>query len=74
MIEESEVIKQIGQLAAASSQKAVAKELKVHPQVICDVLQGRRNISQRLASALGYRRVFGFVPKKPRNRKIEEGK
>jgi DNA-binding transcriptional regulator YdaS (Cro superfamily) len=46
-------------------QKACAKEHGVSPQFINDVIHGRREMTERLALSLGYRRVVTFeeVPK-----------
>jgi hypothetical protein len=44
----------------AGSQQAWARENGISPQFVCDVLQGRRAPSDRLARALGYRRVVSF--------------
>lgn len=44
----------------AGSQKAWAQENGISPQFVCDVLQGRRAPTDRLARALGYRRVVSF--------------
>ena len=46
--------------AAWGSQQAWARENGISPQFVCDVLQGRRAPSDRLARALGYRRVVQF--------------
>lgn len=45
------------------SQKAAAKRLGFTPQFINDVLQGRREMTEALASKLGYKRVVSYVPK-----------
>lgn len=45
------------------SQKAVAKKLGFTPSFINDVLQGRREMTEALASKLGYKRVVSYVPK-----------
>ena len=44
----------------AGSQLAWARENGISPQFVCDVLQGRKAPSERLARALGYRRVVSF--------------
>lgn len=44
----------------AGSQQAWAHENGISPQFVCDVLQGRRAPTERLARALGYRRVVSF--------------
>jgi len=42
-------------------EKEVAGELQVTPQYICDILKGRREISEALAIRLGYKRVTQYV-------------
>lgn len=42
------------------TQKATAKELGISPQYLGDILAGRREISDRVAKALGFRRVVTF--------------
>lgn len=51
--------------AAAGSQQAWACANGISPQFVCDVLQGRRAPSDRLARALGYRRVVSFEKVQP---------
>jgi DNA-binding transcriptional regulator YdaS (Cro superfamily) len=48
------------------SQKAAAKRLGFTPSFINDVLQGRREMTEALASKLGFKRVITFVPKGPK--------
>lgn len=50
---------------AAGTQKAVAKELRISQQFLCEVLSGKRDVSQSLAQKLGFKRVVGFVKVKP---------
>jgi hypothetical protein len=38
----------------AGSQKAVADELLISPSYLCDVLKGRRDVSDALAHKLGF--------------------
>ena len=52
-----------GQLRAmlkSKNQKDLAARLDIHPSYLCDVLKGRREISERLARAMGYRRAVMF--------------
>ena len=44
----------------ASSQKDVAKRLRLTPQYINDVLHQRRPVSAKMAKKLGYKRVVVF--------------
>ena len=43
-----------------TSQKRVAAGLGITPQFLNDVLRGRRDVSENLAMALGYRRCVYF--------------
>jgi hypothetical protein len=45
------------------SQKAAARKLRISAQYLNDVLQGRREMSEALASKLGFKRVVTFRPK-----------
>lgn len=46
------------------TQKATAEELGISPQYLGDILAGRREISDRVAKALGFRRVVTFEKEK----------
>lgn len=59
---EPELLQEIRELVAQSSQKQVAKELRVTAQYLCDVLKKRRGISGALAGRLGYTRIVTFEP------------
>lgn len=43
-----------------SSQKEVAKRLRLTPQYINDVLHSRRPVSAKMAKKLGYKRIIVF--------------
>ncbi len=45
---------------SGSSQKEVAKRLRLTPQYINDVLHRRRPVSGQMAKKLGYKRVIVF--------------
>ena len=47
----------------AKTQKAVAAQLRISQQYLCEVLSGRRDVSKSLADKLGYQRVITFLPK-----------
>ena len=47
----------------AGTQKAVARDLHITPSRLCEVLNGRRDVSKSLADKLGYRRVKVFILK-----------
>jgi hypothetical protein len=58
---EKHVLGELRQRAAVTKyDKDLAGELGVHPSVLCDVLKGRRPISDSLARALGYTKVIRF--------------
>jgi len=44
----------------AGSQKKAANDLKVFQSHISEMLSGRRDISEKVAAKLGYRRVFMY--------------
>jgi hypothetical protein len=48
--------------AAAGGQSAWAASKGFSPQYVCDVLKGRRDISEAMANALGFLREVRFVP------------
>lgn len=48
--------------AAAGGQAAWAAAHGLSPQYVCDVLRGRRDVSERLANELGFFRHVVFVP------------
>ena len=57
---ESIVLNHLRSEIGASSQKEVAKRLRLTPQYVNDVLHKRRPISAELAKKLGYKRVIVF--------------
>jgi hypothetical protein len=48
--------------AAAGGQQAWARAHGFSPQYVCDVLKGRRDISEAMGNALGFMREVRFVP------------
>ena len=55
---EKELVKQLrDECKALGTQTMVAKRLKVGRAFLCDVLMGRRDVSLRLAKAMGYARL-----------------
>ena len=74
MSSEDEIVDELKRRVALSTQSAVAHRLGVAPQVLCDVLKRRRNVTKSLANALGYRRVFTFHPLRPRVQRAPERK
>jgi hypothetical protein len=61
---ELQLLKLLRKQVRASSLGEVAKTLSVTPQYLCDVLKGRRGISDRLASNMGFIRRVTFEPKR----------
>lgn len=57
---EDEMRLKLRDLCDDESQKRVAKRFGVSPAFICDVLYGRRNVTEALATAMGYERVVIF--------------
>jgi len=55
------LIEELRARARKSSQKQVAAELKITPQFLSDVLAGRREITSRVANAMGYERKIVFT-------------
>jgi len=47
---------------AAGGQRAWAEAHGLSPQYVCDVLKGRRDVSERMANELGFLREVRFVP------------
>ena len=43
-----------------AGQKKTAEELGIAAQTLCDVLKQRRPVTERLAKAMGYKRVIEF--------------
>lgn len=52
-----------GYVTKFATQKEAAKNIGVSEQFLSDVLKGRREISERLASKLGFRRTVRFCKK-----------
>jgi Helix-turn-helix len=52
-----------GLVQDTGSQKKAARLLGITPQHVNDILHGRREISERVASALGYQRVVTYIEK-----------
>ncbi len=46
----------------AGGQQAWAREHGFSPQYVCDVLKGRRDVSESMANALGFLKETRFVP------------
>ena len=57
---QNDLRKEIERMVSMTSQREVASRLGVSPSMICDVLMGRRDITERIAEALGYSRMIVF--------------
>lgn len=57
---QNDLLKELRSMAAKSSQKEVAEQLGVTRSAISEILQGRMDISARIAEAMGYRREMMF--------------
>lgn len=57
----TDVLMELARECERTSQIATAKRLGFTPQFICDVLKGRREITESLAERLGYNRVTRFA-------------
>lgn len=57
---QSDLLKVLNERIAGSSQKTVAEALGVTPQLVNDLVHGKRDISERIAKALGYTREIVF--------------
>lgn len=53
-----DLVRMLWERVDASSQKEVAASLEISKPFLNDVLHGRRNITNRVASRLGFERVF----------------
>lgn len=62
MLTQSQILKSLVDEASRGTQKALAKKLGVCPQSICDIVSGRRGLSDRLARKLGYEKVVLYRP------------
>ena len=57
-----ELLESLARLAyEAGSQRQLARQLQISPAYLCDVLQGRRDISATLATKLGYTKQTIYV-------------
>lgn len=59
-LNEKEILQELRQTVALSTQKAVAEKYGVSQQFICDVLKNRRSVTDDLAKAMGYTKVIRF--------------
>jgi plasmid maintenance system antidote protein VapI len=59
LLTESDIVNDLRTRAMSTSQRDIARKLAMSPQFICDVLQGRRSVTESLARQMGYsRQVF----------------
>lgn len=59
---EDEMRLDLRRLCEADSMTGVAKRFGLSSAFICDVLHARRNVTSKLAGAMGYQRVVTFTP------------
>lgn len=59
-ITEKQIVAELKEWTLRTTQAYVADRLNLSPAFICDVLKGRREVTERLAKKLGYRRVVQF--------------
>jgi hypothetical protein len=53
---EKELVEQLRErLGYKFGQKALARELRISESLLCLLLQGKRNISRKVAKAMGYK-------------------
>lgn len=57
---EKQVVEALKARTRQTSQRKVAAELRLSAAFVCDVLKGRREVTDRLARKMGYRRVVKF--------------
>lgn len=57
---QAELLEELHALVAESSQTAVAAQLGLSVSMVNDLLRGRRDISERIAEAMGYSREIIF--------------
>ena len=61
MVQSATLIEELRERSKKSSQKHVAEEIGITPQFLSDVLSGRREVTSRIANAMGYWREIVFV-------------
>jgi DNA-binding transcriptional regulator YdaS (Cro superfamily) len=57
-ITQDDLLTELRKRVSVTTQKAVADELGISPMYMNDLLRGRRDISERIAEKMGYRKVF----------------
>lgn len=57
---QDELLNELRQRVAASSQRQVAQQLGISTSMMNDLMLGRRDVSDRIAKALGYQRAVVF--------------
>ena len=60
---QSDLLKELSAMVAESSQTATALHLGITVQMVNDLLRGRRDFSDRIATAMGYQREIIFRKK-----------
>jgi plasmid maintenance system antidote protein VapI len=52
------IIKEIHKFCNKKSYKEAAQQMGISPQYLCDILLGRRAISEKVAAFFGYKKVI----------------
>lgn len=60
LLSEADIIEKIKKECGNASQKAVAARIQCSRQHICDILHGRRKVTERIAKGYGFRKVIRF--------------
>jgi predicted transcriptional regulator len=55
-----QIVQMLRNVVRMKSQREVADDLGLSPAFVCDVLKGRREVTERLAKKMGYRKVVEF--------------
>lgn len=63
-LNDADVVRIIKAAVVLSNQKTVAKNIGISQQYLCDVLRGRRGLSDKMLAKIGYRRISYIVETK----------
>ena len=58
------VIKDLRKQAETIGRSELSRRMDISPQLMCDVLAGRRKIGEKMLDFLGYERVVTYVRKR----------
>lgn len=65
---QEDIVRIIKSAVVLSNQKTVAANIGCSQQFLCDILKGRRQISDRIAEALGFQRREYYVDTKRKSK------